>query len=516
MERDIAGPTSSTESLLCSNGQSTSTNLISIQICPSTGGQFDLQVTQEFTVDDLKRAIGKKLKVTRDKISILFREKILKDGTLREHSVVDGSRITLLPHVESGLMNQRAEQSVLQALENLSDGQVNDFLSGKSPLTLAMRLGDHMMFVQLQLSTTPPKKVAKRKRTSANQTSSSVSSAGTASMGTSNGSTAAISPASQLLYKDAQSTLPSNTLPPPSSSSSSTATDITPSSLNKPPYASSSQTMTVKEAPPINTLPILDKSLLAEASRNLSKRLKELSQASAEAAKNQEEDLTPPPSPPVTTNTMKPTSSSLSTSSTTTSTTSSSSSVMSSLSPAMARDKQQGAIIESMQHHGQGVYSGTFSGTLNPALQDRDGKPKKSISTIIHILNDLLGATPQYRASSGKQSSRKAERMMSAMATKPNHTPENEERLQQENQTIRGKMERLQQMMEERRQRRQQRRESRGPYPMWSPISPHMPNSPEKEDGSSMEVDANLETMTDNVNDSNDNQYSVAQKTVVA
>ena len=37
-------------------------------------------------------------------------------------------------------------------------------------------------------------------------------------------------------------------------------------------------------------------------------------------------------------------------------------------------------------------------GTLNPALQDRDGKPKRSISTIIHILNDLLGATPQYRA----------------------------------------------------------------------------------------------------------------------
>ena len=28
-----------------------------------------------------------------------------------------------------------------------------------------------------------------------------------------------------------------------------------------------------------------------------------------------------------------------------------------------------GAIIESMHHHGRGVYSGTFSGTLNPALQ---------------------------------------------------------------------------------------------------------------------------------------------------
>jgi hypothetical protein len=34
--------------------------------------------------------------------------------------------------------------------------QVNDFLSGKSPLTLAMRLGNHMMFLQLQLSTVPP------------------------------------------------------------------------------------------------------------------------------------------------------------------------------------------------------------------------------------------------------------------------------------------------------------------------------------------------------------------------
>jgi hypothetical protein len=36
-------------------------------------------------------------------------------------------------------------------------------------------------------------------------------------------------------------------------------------------------------------------------------------------------------------------------------------------------------------------------GTLNPALQDRFGRPKRDISTIIHILNDLLCATPQYR-----------------------------------------------------------------------------------------------------------------------
>lgn len=53
-----------------------------------------------------------------------------------------------------------------------------------------------------------------------------------------------------------------------------------------------------------------------------------------------------------------------------------------------------GAVIESMKHHGKGIYSGTFSGTLNPALQDRYGRPKRDISTIIHILNDLLCAAP--------------------------------------------------------------------------------------------------------------------------
>uniref|UniRef100_A0A1I8PSN6 Midnolin homolog n=1 Tax=Stomoxys calcitrans TaxID=35570 RepID=A0A1I8PSN6_STOCA len=60
------------------------------------------------------------------------------------------------------------------------------------------------------------------------------------------------------------------------------------------------------------------------------------------------------------------------------------------------RKSGSGAVIESMKNHGKGIYSGTFSGTLNPALQDRYGRPKRDISTVIHILNDLLSATPQY------------------------------------------------------------------------------------------------------------------------
>ena len=62
-------------------------------------------------------------------------------------------------------------------------------------------------------------------------------------------------------------------------------------------------------------------------------------------------------------------------------------------------------------------YCPILAGTLNPALQDRNGKPKKSVSTIIHILNDLLGASPQYRAQMIHQQrhhGRHAERMARA------------------------------------------------------------------------------------------------------
>ena len=33
-------------------------------------------------------------------------------------------------------------------------------------------------------------------------------------------------------------------------------------------------------------------------------------------------------------------------------------------------------------------------GTLDPTLQDRNGQPRRDIGTIAHILNDLLGASP--------------------------------------------------------------------------------------------------------------------------
>ncbi|XP_023936901.2 midnolin homolog [Bicyclus anynana] len=126
---------------------------ITLNIQTTTGGNFSISLNGKNTVEHLKKLVSKKLKVSKDRICLLHRERQLRDGTLEENGLLDGSRVILLPSVETGLLSQRPENSVMQALESLNDTQVNDFLSGKSPLNLTMRLGDHMMLIQLQLST---------------------------------------------------------------------------------------------------------------------------------------------------------------------------------------------------------------------------------------------------------------------------------------------------------------------------------------------------------------------------
>merc|ERR1719354_1424781 len=56
-----------------------------------------------------------------------------------------------------------------------------------------------------------------------------------------------------------------------------------------------------------------------------------------------------------------------------------------------------GAIIESFVNHAPGVFSETFSGTLHPNCQDSTGRPRRDITTILQILNDLLSATRHYQ-----------------------------------------------------------------------------------------------------------------------
>ena len=206
--------------------------------------------------------------------------------------------------------------------------QVNDFLAGKSPLTLAMRLGDHMMFVQLQLSTSQ----SSSKRTTSSSSSSKHRSAKHAG-GISSSSASSTSSQSRhqanaphLQQQQKQQTVPSYVSPPqvsPSNSISSPSPLGTGSKVVVPvpvhaqprstshPYAAchpnnsnpSLQLPAAAGAAPqiasglnapkpatgvtapkptkVDGAPVLDSTALAEASRNLSQKLKELSAASS-------------------------------------------------------------------------------------------------------------------------------------------------------------------------------------------------------------------------------------------
>ena len=484
-----ADTTTATNPNTCSRTQRQICDMWTVQICPTIGGAFELNIHPKENVDGLKRSISKKLKIPKEKISLLHRESILREGRLCEHGVCDGSTLKLLPNVESGLMSQKAENTVMQALENLSEGQVHEFLTGKSPLTLAMRLGDHMMFVQLQLSTNSPgyrRASSSNYRCSKNKTMPPPTVAASSSSSTT--SSLSSSQRSQSSQKQTRPTVPVTPaaghlgmMRPPSEAAVAPVMTAVPAPVPSPPPASPApSTSSSPSASPIedmmrgardslspvscsdsssdtsdSELPVLDSAALAQAKRNLQQKLKEISQLRGAQQKEQE------PEP--------------------------------------------GAIIESMQHLGHGVYSGTFSGALNPALQDRDGKPKRSISTIIHILNDLLGASPQYRAHLHASRRRRLAAASAAAAAAQGSTTEAGGRLSQENEATRGKMEQIQMRLEERRQRRKARRQARAsPYSsVWpSGVQPgsnmatrdlHQLQQQQQQQ-QPMEMDANLET----------------------
>ncbi|XP_037288341.2 ubiquitin-like domain-containing protein stuxnet [Rhipicephalus microplus] len=217
-----------------------SSSRITISVHTTTGGRMQLQLQPQCTVAALKKTLSARLRLAKDRMVLLHRNRQLKEGTLDSNNVRDGERLTLLPSVETGLQAIKPEQSVMQALESLTDAQVENFLCGRAPLHLTMRLGDHVMFVQLQLC--PPVET------------------------------------------------------PPA----------TPTSPNCP-------------APPAAVAP-------------------------------------PPEAAP-----------------------------------------SSGAVIDQLRHLGQGVYSGSFSGTLGPELQDGEGRPRRHVATILHILRDLLGASQGWR-----------------------------------------------------------------------------------------------------------------------
>ncbi|NWT04699.1 MIDN protein, partial [Mionectes macconnelli] len=373
----------------------------------------------------------------------------LSSGKLQDLGVVEGSKLTLVPTVEAGLMSQasRPEQSVMQALESLTETQVNDFLSGRSPLTLALRVGDHMMFVQLQL--------AAQQSTGQLQHRHLIASRGE--------SGASASPHCRTLHGAAGSGFAR--IPVVPTCQQSPAPSPTPATPAPPVYCNAPHPAPITagmfrshgaSAQTLSTVPFpeADPAFLP-------------SQVDCGSR--------------------------------------SSSSSGSSAAPS-ARSRKPGAVIESFVNHAPGVFSGTFSGTLHPNCQDSSGRPRRDIGTILQILNDLLSATRHYQGMPQSLTQLRCQTQFSSSSSTgppnppfphcgdahtnqlpgglrapcPQHSraapqpspvafPPAGDRLRQtENRATRCKVERLQLLLQQKRLRRKARRDARAPY-HWVP-----------------------------------------------
>ncbi|KAG9343380.1 hypothetical protein JZ751_014361, partial [Albula glossodonta] len=294
---------------------------MNLYIHSTTGTRFELSLPLDETVEGLKRRLSQRLRVPKERLALLHKETPLTSGKLQEFGIADGSKLTLVPTVETGLM-------------------VSDFLSGRSPLTLALRVGDHMMFVQLQLAAQQPGGQQLHHR-------HLITRGGGASV-------AGLSPASA-----------------PGVSGNGGGRVRIPLHAHRVPL--SPATSTPPAAPPGACPPPPSVARCSPPPRPLCHPHRLLHPNPPPSAQT-----TPPPSPSSEANchTQSP-----------------------SVGPAPSTRSSQkpGAVIESFVSHAPGVFSGTFSGTLHPNCQDGSGRPRRDVTTILQILNDLLSATRHYQ-----------------------------------------------------------------------------------------------------------------------
>ncbi|XP_046956742.1 midnolin isoform X1 [Lynx rufus] len=443
----------------CELGPAAEAAPMSLAIHSTTGTRYELSVPPDETVEGLRKRLSQRLKVPKERLALLHKDTRLSSGKLQEFGVGDGSKLTLVPTVEAGLMSQasRPEQSVMQALESLTETQppvapgpgragggvfrkyrfilfkhpwhrqgpqsperggerpqVSDFLSGRSPLTLALRVGDHMMFVQLQLA-------AQHTPLQHRHVLAAAAAAAAAARGG-----------------------PSVTAP-----------------VSSPcrPVSSAARVPPVSSSPaPASPSPVTAGSFRSHSAATCPEQMDCSPPAGAGSLAS-----TPGGSPASTPGG----------------------------SPA-SRSRKPGAVIESFVNHAPGVFSGTFSGTLHPNCQDSSGRPRRDIGTILQILNDLLSATRHYQGMPPSLTQLRCHAQCAPASPAPDLTPKTTsceklaaaapaslsqartckplgDRLRQtENRATRCKVERLQLLLQQKRLRRKARRDARGPY-HWPP-----------------------------------------------
>ncbi|XP_041647437.1 midnolin isoform X2 [Cheilinus undulatus] len=487
---------------------------MNLYIHSTTGTRFELSLPLEETVEGLKRRLSQKLKVPKERLALLHKETRLSSGKLQDLGISDGSKLTLVPTVEAGLMSQasRPEQSVMQALESLTETQVSDFLSGRSPLTLALRVGDHMMFVQLQLAAQQsggPQLQHRHLITRGN--------AADTAAGQPTGQPRVPHPHPHSHHHHHHHHHPHHPhnhpsphlsqpqLVPSSPSSPGSPSFPLPSTHHQPLHPMYQQSAPSAHCSPPTPPPpahsprpshIPGGLFRSPAHHHHHHHHNHLYHQPSSGQPSQDIGQASPVAPVLCPEANCSTNSTNSTNS--------------GSSPS-TRSRKPGAIIESFVNHAPGVFSGTFSGTLHPNCQDSNGRPRRDISTILQILNDLLSATRHYQGMPPSLTQLRYQTQcgsptspspspppsppvvgltgLSAKATSvpspssPVPTlhplvqcqsqihmckPPGDRLRQTENRATRCKVERLQLLMQQKRLRRKARRDQRAPY-QWLP-----------------------------------------------
>jgi hypothetical protein len=86
------------------------------------------------------------------KMTLLLNSDELRSGTLYQNSVSDGTEVLLVPALETGVATTNSMDPVAMmkhSMSGITDQQIDDFLNGKHPLSVAIRMGESVVVVNL-------------------------------------------------------------------------------------------------------------------------------------------------------------------------------------------------------------------------------------------------------------------------------------------------------------------------------------------------------------------------------